>query len=199
MQELLCIRICKYIYVNSSLFVLLDVVGIAKVIFPGELSVYIYNNIIIKHRFLPCAIDHCLIGVLIIQILGLFFSSFPSAICTISFESTPLIIPVIHDILDRKDISLEDKATTILVLCTLVSLTTGSMLYILGRLHLASIVENIPLPVKSGIFAAIGYVCLKYGYEIQYGEVTLHKIRQYSIIHLFLPFVYFFYICSYWL
>lgn len=134
---------------------------------------------------------------LIIQIFGLFFSSFPSAICTISFESTPLIIPVIHDIIARKDIPLEDKATTILVLCTLVSLTTGTMLYILGRLHLASIVENIPLPVKSGIFAAIGYVCLKYGYEIQYGEVTLHRISQYSIIHLFLPFVLFLYLVIY--
>lgn len=114
--------------------------------------------IIYLNSYVPYALDHCLLGVIIVQISAILFSSYPSAINTLSFESTPIIIPLIHTIVDDKNLSLEEKCVTIIIICTLVSLISGSLLYIIGRVKIASIVENIPLCVKSGIFAAIGYV-----------------------------------------
>lgn len=133
---------------------------------------------------------HCLLGIISVQLFASLLGSYKTAVVTNSFECTSIIVPLIVTIINDSNISIEERGVIILFVCSLVSLISGLVLYLLGALKIASIVQNIPLPVRSGVFASIGYFCYTSYYEIQYGEsFSFSLIFHNQIWHLILPHV----------
>lgn len=108
-------------------------------------------------RYSYISFIHCLIGVIAVQTFAILLGNYKIAVVTNSFEAASIITPLFITISEMKSTTLEVKAVSVLFICSAVSLISGLTIYLLGAFKIASIVQNIPLPVRSGVFASIGY------------------------------------------
>lgn len=115
------------------------------------------NCILIAFRYSYISFIHCLLGIIAVQLFAILLGNYKIAVVTNSFEAASIITPLFITISEMKDINLEIRAVTILFICASVSLISSLTVYMLGASKIASIVQNIPLPVRSGVFASIGY------------------------------------------
>ena len=76
---------------------------------------------------------------------------------------------------------------TVIALIAISTLSTGGLLYVLGRFRLGNLVRYLPFPVIAGFLGGTGWLLLKAGVDVSMGDVSFGSYWQPDVIIRWLP------------
>lgn len=84
----------------------------------------------------------------------------------------------------------EAKLATTLIVFAMQALLAGVICAIIRILHIGTIVDYIPYPVRSGVFASVGYFLYIYNFDLAYGESFYWGLfKDYNLVYFFIPHI----------
>lgn len=121
-----------------------------------------------------------------VQIIFTTIGKYNSSIVRLSSESLPFLVTVV-DALLKENISAEEKASTLLWCIAFTSIYTGILSILISALKLGSILNYLPIPVRGGVFGAIGIVFYTSAYSVAYGEdISTRVFTHFNLAMVFL-------------
>eukprot|EP00931_Biecheleriopsis_adriatica_P075640 TRINITY_DN49456_c0_g1_i1.p1 TRINITY_DN49456_c0_g1~~TRINITY_DN49456_c0_g1_i1.p1 ORF type:complete len:1362 (+),score=223.97 TRINITY_DN49456_c0_g1_i1:123-4208(+) len=141
----------------STLSILMDAVGVASIIMAAD-------------RLVACrqaVLMHVMLGQFVGQSIVCVFSNLETPILTSSLELLPFIAMLMKKIEEATvGRTPEYVLATLLALSMFMSILSGLIMYLIGKLKLGGMLRYLPFSVKTGVQAGMGIVLLSLGLEL---------------------------------
>ena len=140
----------------------------AALIFSGPLDGFVARGISIG-----------LLTALVVGLVVALTSSYVGAIAIPQDRVVPIFALMAASIVGRMgSASAQEKALAVMGAISLVSLITGSFLFLLGRLRLGNLIRYIPYPVIGGFLAGSGWLLVRGGLGVMTGHTLTFENLQ---------------------
>eukprot|EP01029_Cantina_marsupialis_P024074 TRINITY_DN6100_c0_g3_i4.p1 TRINITY_DN6100_c0_g3~~TRINITY_DN6100_c0_g3_i4.p1 ORF type:complete len:978 (-),score=302.55 TRINITY_DN6100_c0_g3_i4:690-3623(-) len=152
----------------------LECISFTSLLFSGMLA-----------QFLPIGIKQMLIGMATTQMISAIFSGFTNAVFCLAWEAAPFIVLSTQGIvteLQTQKVDDDSIAGTVMFAYIFMALASSVVFLLVGSLGLGKVVNFVPFPVRTGLFASVGYLLYKMSWELatesDMSMDTLHKNWQ---------------------
>jgi SulP family sulfate permease len=157
----------------TAAFTVIACSSFAALIFTGPLDKFVGQGIWIG-----------LFTALVVGVVVALASSCPGVIAIPQDRVAPILaLMAVSMVAKMGTASAQDKSLAVMAAIAIVSLITGSFLFLLGRLKLGNLIRYIPYPVIGGFLAGSGWLLVRGSIRVMTGQA----LSLSTLLHLFQP------------